>query len=486
MILNFYLKHNLTQAACEDLLYMINTICGVNQFPVSFKNFVDIFDSNRYGSQRIYFCKNCKYDFGSIDPTKKECAICKSIVSDFFISIPIAEQIRETVKKYKKEIETYSRFINENNVADINCGQIARNVTAEPGVNYLTLSANTDGCAAFKCSTQKPLYPIFVTINNLPPIKRFSKNNLIVAGLWLSKGEPSTNLLFKYFCRELQQLHEGLEIDGVMYKVVLLQNCMDSIARAKVLCMKQFNGKFGCTVCLNPGKILAGHRNLRIYENKAYRIRTDQQTREIMLSNSSDYGIVSRTIFTLVPDFDLIQGCPPDYMHCVLLGVVRQFWTTIIDSKNHKEPYYVGRHLKIIDERLLKFKPPSSFPRNPRSVTELKKFKASEFEALLFHYTYPCLYNILPPRILNAFMELSSAIFLLLDPNLNSSTIESCRNMLQRFTSRFKRQFGESKMTFNVHLLRHLPDVAINFGALYNTSLYPYESGEKNICTKSI
>ena len=40
-----------------------------------------------------------------------------------------------------------------------------------------------------------------------------------------------------------------------------------------------------------------------------------------------------------LPDFDIINNNPIDYMHCVLLGVVRTFTSLWFDSKNHKEPW---------------------------------------------------------------------------------------------------------------------------------------------------
>ena len=40
-------------------------------------------------------------------------------------------------------------------------------------------------------------------------------------------------------------------------------------------------------------------------------------------------------------DFDTIENDPVDYMHCVLLGVVRTFVSLWFDSKHHREPWSV-------------------------------------------------------------------------------------------------------------------------------------------------
>lgn len=281
MVLNFYVRHNLTQSALEDLLSLLNVISGAKIFPTTFSSFAAKFGSNIYGAYRVYFCVDCKYDLGTTKPDNNHsCTICGKQSHDFFLVIPIEHQLQEMVVKYSNEIEQYSRIIRENDLADVNNGNIARKfMTGE--ARSLTLSVNTDGAAAFTSTTKKPLYPIFVTLNNLPPTLRFSKHNLIVAGLWLSKGEPNTNLLFKYFCLELNKLNEGLDINGKEYSVALLQVCLDSVARCKVQRMKQFNGHFGCTMCLHPGQIGAT-TNVRHYPYKKTALRQNELTRDLM------------------------------------------------------------------------------------------------------------------------------------------------------------------------------------------------------------
>ncbi|XP_065073984.1 uncharacterized protein LOC135698043 [Ochlerotatus camptorhynchus] len=187
MILNYYIRHHLTQEALEDFLRMMNIISGTKTFPESFKTFSSLFDAYSCPPVRIYFFSNCQYDYGANQP--ETAAIC-------------------------------------------------------------------------------PIYPstFFFTLNNLPPAIRFQKSNLMVAGLWLSNGEPNPNLLFKYFCLELRKLQEGKLIGGERYKVVLLQNCLDSVVRCKVQCSKQFNGLYGCTLCVHPGETRSTHNGHKASE----------------------------------------------------------------------------------------------------------------------------------------------------------------------------------------------------------------------------
>lgn len=482
MILNYYIRHNLTQEALEDLLRMMNTLSGTKLFPETFQTFSSLFDVNSSNTQRIYFCTSCQFDYGTNQPDATTmCSICGSIQKDFFLVLPMESQLRETFQKYEREIAQYERDIESNEIADINRGQIAQQLLRDDPGKHLTLSINTDGAAAFKSTTKKPLYPIFCVLNNLPPKLRFQKSNLMVAGLWLSTGEPNPNLLFKYFCLELRKLKAGMVIGGQLYKVDLLQNCLDSVARCKVQCSKQFNGEYGCTLCLHSGETRST-RNGRCYPNRTTEMRDNTTTRKIMeeahLTDRGSCGITGKSIFTYLEQFDVIRGYPVDYMHAVNLGVIKQILALLTETENHKQEYYIGRILQAVNTRLCSIRPPSCFSRYPRSLDEQKRYKANEWEAFLLYYIYPCLYGILKEPFLNHIMELSSTIYLLLDPHLSPTTIDQCERRIREFVDQFEIHYGRDNVTYNMHLLTHLAFTARNSGALYNCSLYPYESGK--------
>lgn len=164
-------------------------------------------------------------------------------------------------------------------------------------------------------------------------------------------------------------------------------------------------------------------------------------------------------------------------MHSVLLGVVKQLWELFTSSSNHTKPYYIGLQMSEVERRMLTIRTPSMFSRYPGKIEDMKKNKASEWENILFHYFYPCVIGILPKKYLDHFMQLSSCIFQLLDIHLTESTIEMVGKQLNDFVRKFQKLYGEENMYFNVHVLTHLADTAKNFGALWNSSLYPYENG---------
>lgn len=312
MILNYYIRHRLTQSALVDLLRMLNVLAGYKLLPESFETFVANFP-NQYKHSRVYYCVECQSRVGEIVPDENEvCAIpdCGSTKFDFFMIIPIEQQIRDTIVKYQKEILDYEETVKIEAVSDISQGKIVKQISEKIPEKLITLSVNTDGAAAYRWSTNKPCYPIFVTINNLPPRIRFDKNNLLLAAVWLSKGEPNIPLFFKDFCEEIIKLGEGISIGPVKYKVVVVQNCLDSVARPKLQNSTQFNGKFGCSLCLHEGKIMLGNQVRYPLEKPRSRNHTD--TRRDMIeahhAGHSINGIKGLSVFLSIPYFDVVSG----------------------------------------------------------------------------------------------------------------------------------------------------------------------------------
>lgn len=97
-----------------------------------------------------------------------------------------------------------------------------------------------------------------------------------------------------------------------------------------------------------------------------------------------------------LPGFDIVWGFTPDYMHCVLLGVARQF--TELWLSNVGEDYYIGspQLLNKIDQRLCGIKPPQCLSRLPRTLNLRKFWKAMEWQQWLLYFSLPCLDGILP------------------------------------------------------------------------------------------
>lgn len=89
-------------------------------------------------------------------------------------------------------------------------------------------------------------------------------------------------------------------------------------------------------------------------------------------------GVITVSPLINMPQFHIVWSFVPDYMHCVLLGVVRQFLELWLESAG--KAFYVGRSQQAIDSRLMAISPPKDVRRAPRPSKEKRFWKAKECE----------------------------------------------------------------------------------------------------------
>ena len=96
-------------------------------------------------------------------------------------------------------------------------------------------------------------------------------------------------------------------------------------------------------------------------------------------------------------NFDCVSKVPLDYMHLVLLGVVKRMITFLM--KGPKICRISNAQICEISDRLVSFsgKMPSEFSRQPRSLQEFKYWKATELMQLLL-YTGPIVFKSILPK----------------------------------------------------------------------------------------
>ncbi|XP_049268585.1 uncharacterized protein LOC125757225 [Rhipicephalus sanguineus] len=177
-----------------------------------------------------------------------------------------------------------------------------------------------------------------------------------------------------------------------------------------------------------------------------------------------------------VPGFDIVWSFRPDYMHTVLLGVVRQMMD--IWCSNVGKAHYIGsaRILAEIDGRLLSQRPPLCFNRVPRSLKLRKYWKASEWEAWLLYYSLPCLKGILEAVFFEHFALLVSAVYTLLKSRVTADDVDISTRKITEFLVMTQCHYGAGAMTSNVHTLLHLPKSVLLHGPLWAVSCFEFES----------
>ena len=182
----------------------------------------------------------------------------------------------------------------------------------------------------------------------------------------------------KEFLTEYKTLLEiGIETERGVVEFDLKCFTCDAPAREFLKCIKGHTGYHSCGRCTIESQ---RHDKTMTFEDTNCILRTDTK-----FSEFSYPGHQHRKSILIEYDVPCISKFVLDYMHLVCLGVVRRMLNHL-----HNGPRICKlsqQQLTIISDRLdsLRNQLPSEFPRQPRSLKHLKRWKATEYKQFLLY-----------------------------------------------------------------------------------------------------
>ncbi|XP_053204895.1 uncharacterized protein LOC128389358 [Panonychus citri] len=342
----------------------------------------------------------------------------------------------------------------------------------------VTLIINNDDARLTK-STKTFITPLSFQLAELPMKHRCNSRNIGLSAFWCGEAKISHEQLWQHgFMHELQGLldrvnHFMYEQLEYTYAVKVGLIVMDSVAKAKSLNIKQFNGFFGCPYCFEPGKtvIINDRSRKHVYPYKdpsEFIMRTHDSymtnARKAVRHNRPVKGIKGPTILTRV--IDLPSQVPIDWMHCVLLGVFKQLLST--------KPFCDKKVIENTSRKLKSINFPHDFKRKPDTLYELKLFKASVFKIWLFLLP-PLFKHELSSEYLILLLTLSVGVKTLCKERVNLHDIRLSHTLLNAYILTHQEVFSLSSMNPNLHFLQHLSSMAAELGPITNFSAFPFE-----------
>ena len=287
----------------------------------------------------------------------------------------------------------------------------------------------------------------------------------------VGKGKPTDlNAYLRDFCNEADILKQsGIEYGGVSYSVFVWLFICDAPARAFLKCIKGHQGYNACERCVVVGE----YQGRVVFHDVDADIRTDgafsaldyeehQNNRSILI----DYGYPCVTGFVL------------DYMHLVLLGVVKRCLKFLISGPLQ---YRLSSfQVKAVSSRLegAMGNLPSEFVRQPRGLNEFARYKATEFRTFLLYTGLFALKDIVKKDVYEHFLCLSVAVRILLQArDMKSDMISYAKSLLKYYVSSAPSIYGKTFTSYNVHSLIHLADDVVNHNVdLNEISAFPFEN----------
>lgn len=210
--------------------------------------------------------------------------------------------------------------------------------------NTLSLILFVDAVTYTK-SVSNSIWAIFSCIVELPPIVRCSFENILFHSLWSGNDIDFDLFLYKYNNELDEIIKNGLIINNTKYNIRILGFIGDSPARSKVLNTIQFNGYYGCLMCLHPTsrnsknttQIYPLLENVQLRTDKIYK----QQVKFSLENGVCYFGVKGDTFISNW--IDIPSSVLLDYMHLCLIGSFKSMVNNLFDSKNKYESYYLGK-----------------------------------------------------------------------------------------------------------------------------------------------
>ena len=194
----------------EGMTHLLSLICLLlptgHLLPNTFNIFRKQFISLKRTIVFHYFCTNCLtyLEFKEM----KQCpnTYCSKDLTDgmspvsYFLEIPIIGQLQDlfTQKDFYSHLQYRFKIVlkNPNNIEDVYDGQLYNNLF-ENGIlsspDNILFMFNTDAAAVLK-SSKVQVWPLYLSINELPYKLRTAKENFIFAGLWFGKKSQQCGL----------------------------------------------------------------------------------------------------------------------------------------------------------------------------------------------------------------------------------------------------------------------------------------------------
>lgn len=334
--------------------------------------------------------------------------------------------------------------------------------TFETKTNF-ELDINVDGLPLAKSSNSQ-VYPILCKLKDSVSVE--------MIGIYHGYEKPkSANEFLESFVLEITDLiNNGIEINGQMFMVKINSFICDVPAKAFITYTKGHSGYASCTKCMSEGEFISNR--VCFPDIEGFTLRTDE-TFKSQIQESHHTGT---SILENIPGINMVNDFPLDYMHLVCLGVVKKL-LVLLWCYGKPSSKLQFQKISDISEYLSKLSKhvPIEFTRKPRSLLEVKRWKATEYRQFLYYTGPVVLKNSLNNNRYLNFLTLHVGITILSSRN-HFQYLNYASDLFKYFVKTFKILYGAEHTSHNIHNLLHLTEDVKKFGPLENFSSFPFEN----------
>lgn len=334
----------------------------------------------------------------------------------------------------------------------------------------IDLTLNSDGAPIFSNSREIGcIWPLLCYSHTL-------QSSIFPIAIFCGRSKPDNfNEILKDFVNEFLELRENFIVDGVRINLYIRAFILDAPAKSAICGICGHTGFKACPKCTEIGFSMS-HRT--VFSN----LNCSKRTNASFRAKSDEGHHNSVTVLENIEDLDMVDDIPNDYLHNVLLGVNKRTLEAWFGSKrnNAKYGHQVKSQINLKIEIAIKSQP-SDFHRNIRHIEKFTIFKGTEFRHLLF-YLGPFIFDGTISRAdYKIFMYLHIAMSILKCEDLCVKYNSIAKNLINYFVSEFTEEFGQQYLTYNFHVITHLPDDCLKYGCVDNFSAFRFENFLKEL-----
>ena len=330
--------------------------------------------------------------------------------------------------------------------------------------NSIDICINIDGVPLFKSSSTQ-IWPILCSFNDFVPF---------IVAIFCGKAKPNSAEEYLFdFLQEFQHLQQdGIVLEGKTFQVSLKAFICDAPARAFLKCIKNHNSYCACERCTIKGTYVG--RVVLGAEEPGVMARSETEFRRL---GYKDHQVKKSPL--ILAEISCIQSFALDYMHLVCLGVVRRMLHFMKQGPakcrlSFQQRNKISDHLKSLSGEL-----PREFARQPRSLLELDRWKATELRQFLLYTGPVVLRRVISDDMYKHFLALTVSMSIMLnsDDQVRNGYIDYARELIICYVKMCKTTYGDTFSVYNVHSLIHLPEDVEHFNCSLNyVSSFPFEN----------
>jgi hypothetical protein len=341
-------------------------------------------------------------------------------------------------------------------------------------VTNILLQINIDGLPIFKSSSVQ-FWPILGKVSQ--PIN----SEPFLIGIFHGNQKPSN--LDEYlhdFVEDVSSLRERpfqFPVDDRHVDVQVDLSCFicDAPARSFLKKTKGHTGYYGCEKCKQRG---TWQGKITFPDVGVAALRTDEGFKHGVDNDDPHHSDNIPSPLLRHLDIKMVTQFPLDCMHLVYLGVMRRLLVLWLRGP-------VDLHIRLsqgvvrqISECLSEFRSyiPREFARKCRDLSEVDRWKATEFRQFLLVSGIVALKDKLKIEYYRHFLLLFVGIYCLANPILVVTHIDYAHECLCQFVRQAAALYGDGFIVYNVHGLTHLANDVRQFGPLDAYSAFPFEN----------